>query len=742
MIRTTYALALALAIALCLPGLGVVHAATPSIRSIGPSVVSVGDPDFSLRVLGDNFDKGAVVLLDGQPLQTQFVTKKRLHGLVPVDVMDQTGTHTVAVRNEDGSTTGTETFTVGQKAAGVTIERINPDSLGVLTTGISAEFRLAGEGFTESSKVLVFGKEFDSTLREKGVLSVILPPEIIGVAALVPFQVKNASGLSNLVTVPIYDKAASVSSLDPGSVKAGAEAFTLTINGSGFAQDAVVRINGVDLVPTSIKSQQIKVLVPASVVAGEAQLPVYVVQSTGLSNVFILRVTPANGAPIIYDVSPDQVQAGAGAVRIELTGANFAEKSKVLVNGEEVSTNFVGRGNVTFKLTAAQTGTAGVTYQIQVRNNDGTVTNVVSVSVVPAAVVSTLSGKKLDGFEDGGPDSAKFRRPSRMALGPDGLIYVADQLNNAIRRLNPATGFVETLAGDGLPGYVDSGDSDKPGFDEPRFNNPLGVAVAEDGTIYVSDYGNDVIRRVRRSGTGYTVDTVAGANEEIKEAETRNELHSTRRGLQGFSDGAGVKARFRGIDGMALASDGTLYIADSLNQYIRALDTTSPSFTVSTVSGLGISGFTDGDRTTARYTLPVDVALDPTETSLYVADFGNNRVRLLDLATGSVTTFAGSGFEGVQSGDPLAAAFEGPIGVAVRPDGTVFVSDHFSDTIRRITPDGITTTLAGGGAKNKFKDGIGPLANFKDPRGILYDPALDALFVADQGHQRIRKIAV
>src|SRR5206468_7091528 len=129
-------------------------------------------------------------------------------------------------------------------------------------------------------------------------------------------------------------------------------------------------------------------------VASEAQLAVYVVQSTGLSNVLILRVTPADDSPIIYSIAPDRIQAGAGIVRIDVTGANFAEKSKVLVNGAEAKTTFVGKGKLTFKLTESQTGTAGVTYQIQVRNNDGTVTNAVALEVVSAAMVSTLAGKK------------------------------------------------------------------------------------------------------------------------------------------------------------------------------------------------------------------------------------------------------------------------------------------------------------------------------------------------------------
>ena len=743
MIRSKHVFALFALLAILIPAVPVARAADPTLTKVGPNTVSVGDPDFTLRVIGTAFDDDSVILLDGAPLlPTQFVSKKRLQALIPMTVTAATGTHTVAVRRGDGVTTASLTLTVGTKLPGVTIDRVNPDALGLITSGFAAEFRLSGVGFNDKSKVLIYGASLETTLREKGVLSVIVPNGFLSVPGILPIQVKaDGGGLSNIFTVTVYDKPATITSLNPANVKAGAAAFEMKIDGAGFAQDAIVTINGVELTPTSIKSQLIKLMVPASAVTTVSEAVVYVVQSTGLSNAFILRITPANDNPFLYTVTPNEVQAGIDrATSVAVNGANFAEKSKVFLNGTEVKTTFIGKGRVDFNLSKENTATAGVTYQVQVRNNDGTVSNFLPVSVVRASVVSTLAGKSLDGFEDGDSETAKFRRPSRMAIGPDGFYYLADQQNNAIRRINPATGFTETIAGDGQPGYVDSGDSTDANFSVPRFNNPLGIAVAENGTIYVADYGNRVIRRVRVTGSGVTVDTVAGENTLIDDKDERAETKSTRRGLQGFGNGAGAVARFRGPDGMALASDGTLYVADATNQYIRAIDTTSSTFQVTTASGIGITGFTDGDGSTARYTFPLDVALTPDETGLVVADFGNNRVRLFDIASGSVSTIAGSGFEGTASGGPFVAQFRGPIGVTVGSDGTVYVTDNASNTIRRVSPEGNTTTLAGGGSRSKFKDGIGPDANFKDPRGILFDPAVGSVVVSDQGHQRLRKI--
>lgn len=742
MTRIKFALALLIAFAVGVPAVASAQSGgAPALDKIGPATVAVDDPDFTIRVRGENFDARSVVLLDGQPLETFFISKKRLHARVPGNTTASAGTHTVAVRTGAGATTGTKTLTVIARDAGLTVDRVNPDSFQVVGFGNAAVvFRVGGKGFTENTKALVYGQEVPTSLFEKNVLELQIPTELINAPGLMPVQAKNNNQLSNLVTVSIFDKPAQVTALSPPSVKAGSAAFDLELTGNGFSKEARVLFNDVELVPTSVKAQTIEVRVPANLVASVQQVVIFVSQATGLSNAIVFRVTPQSGDPVSYSLSPDEVQAGSGGQVVDVAGANFEEKSVVLVNGQQARTTFTGRAKVSFKLTEAQTSTPGVDYAIQVRNTDGTVSNFLTLRVVDAAVVSTVSGAKLDGFVDGGFGTARFRRPSRMAVGPDGLIYVADQLNHAVRRFDPSTGVVETLAGDGKAGYVDTGDSTKPNLSIPRFNNPLGVAVDANGTIYVADYGNQVVRRMRPNGSGFIVDTIAGRNERVEDADTRTEENSTRRGLQGYADGPGATARFRGVDGLAISSAGMLFVADAQNHYIRAINTRSAQFTVTTVAGLGINGFTDGDRDTARFTLPVDVALTPDEEALIVADLGNNRVRRIELETGSVSTLSGNGLEGIASGPPLLAAFRGPIGIAVAPDGTVYVADHLSNTVRKVTPDGTTTTLAGNPKKTKFKDGIGPVARFKDPRGIVYHPDLGLLFVADQGHQRLREI--
>jgi sugar lactone lactonase YvrE len=714
------------------------RAADPTLNKIGPATVAVGDPDFTLRVSGEDFDRASVVLLDGVAVPTTFVAKNRLYARIPVSASAAAGSHAVAVRGASGTTTAAKPLTVVAKSPGITITRVNRETLQVLTQNINIEFRVSGTGVNANSRVLVFGEAMDTTVREKGVLSVIVPFNLLMDAAFVPFQVKNGSDISNMLTVPVYGRVASIDTLDPGLVHVGDEKFTLKINGNGFDPDAKVVIDGVELTPTEITSQQIKVEVPASLVTDEAQLPVYVKTSTGLSNAGILRVAP-DTAPYAFSLSPISVQAGSTKTKISIVGANFKENSEVFLNGTKVQSSFVTAGRLTFKLTEAQAASPG-TFTVSVKNADGMTSNTVSIDVVDATLVSTLAGKELDGFVDGTVDVAKFRYPSRAAVGPDGMIYVADQSNHAVRRVDPISGSVVTLVGDGQPGYVDTGDSTAQNFSVPRFNNPLGIAVGGDGVIYVADYGNNVIRRVRASGSGFVVDTVAGANERIEDKETRDATNSTRKGLQGYLDGAGATARFRGVDGMSMGTGGRLFVADALNVNIRVIDTTNGSFSVDTVAGINVAGFVDGDITTARFILPVDIAISPDQSTLVVADLGNFRIRQVDLVTGAVSTLAGSGAPGTSSGTTLFASFVNPIGVSYAGDGNVYVTDHGSNTIRRVTPDGTTTTVAGGSTKTKFRDGIGPIARFKDPRGVVYVPSLGELLIIDQGHSRLRKI--
>jgi len=235
--RSIIASFLALVLVAC-AFVGTAQAADPTINKIGPDTIAVGDPDFTLRVNGENFDSGSTVLLDGAAIQTTFITKQRLYARVPVTASAAVGSHTIAVRTAGGVTSPSKALSVVAKSPSVTLIRINSDSIPVLTVAINVEFRLAGSGFNENSKVFVFGQQLDSTVREKNVLSVVVPSGLLMDAAVVPFQVKNGSELSNMVTVPVYGRVASISTIDPGVVDVGSTGVVLKIDGNGFDSDA------------------------------------------------------------------------------------------------------------------------------------------------------------------------------------------------------------------------------------------------------------------------------------------------------------------------------------------------------------------------------------------------------------------------------------------------------------------------------------------------------------------------
>eukprot|EP00976_Prorocentrum_cordatum_P012871 257450-Prorocentrum_minimum.AAC.1 len=253
-----------------------------------------------------------------------------------------------------------------------------------------------------------------------------------------------------------------------------------------------------------------------------------------------------------------------------------------------------------------------------------------------SAVVSTLAGTGVRGYQDGEGNAAKFRRPWGVAVDEDGNVIVADTYNSRIRKISPQ-GLVSTLAGTGVRGHRDGEGA------AAQFKSPSGVAVDREGNVFVADYDNHRIRKISPQGL---VSTLAGT------------------GVAGHRDGEGIAAQFNCPRGVAVDGEGNVIVADFVNKCIRRI---SPQGLVSTLAGTGVEGHRNGEGTAAQFNEPSGVAVDG-EGNVIVADYINNRIRRIS-PQGLVSTLAGTGGRGYQDGEGTAAQFAGPWGVAVDGDG-------------------------------------------------------------------------
>ncbi|MFA5057182.1 MAG: SMP-30/gluconolactonase/LRE family protein, partial [Opitutaceae bacterium] len=299
------------------------------------------------------------------------------------------------------------------------------------------------------------------------------------------------------------------------------------------------------------------------------------------------------------------------------------------------------------------------------------------LKITPDGTVTTLAGSLgiFGGDADGTGGSARFARPRSLVLGPEGNLYVADTSNNAIRKVTPA-GVVTTLA---IP--VDLPDG---------FYRPKSLVVDAAGNITVVDSWN-AIWRLTPSGGLTKLMTLTTAT--------------------GYGD-AGY------ADGLAMDQSGTLYVADTANSVIRKL---SPSGTATTLAGFGPAyGSADGAGQTARFFYPAGVAVDEAG-NVYVADTANHTIRKITPG-GVVTTLAGlAGTAGAADGMRGDARFNAPGAVAVDAAGNVYVADTGNMTVRKITPDGMVSTLAGAAGTSDYVDATGAAARFVSPHSIAAD---------------------
>jgi gliding motility-associated-like protein len=425
--------------------------------------------------------------------------------------------------------------------------------------------------------------------------------------------------------------------------------------------------------------------------------------------------------------------------------------------------------------------------------------------ITPAGVVSTLAGGPGAGFVNGQGNNARFNEPLGIAVDAAGNVYVADVYSYAIRKITPA-GVVSTVAGTGSAGSQDGTASGA------SFNLPQGLAYDGLGNLYVADGANYTIRKVPVSS--YTIDkplppglvfntttgiisgtptatspatnyTVTAYNPSGKSSTVVNiavnnnvapvlptinapqisyvtpqvykvnitiaSLNPTNNGgavqpnnygetifagsgAAGSTNGNLATASFNNVSDMVFDPSGNAYIADANNHLIRKI---IPGGTVSTFAGSGSPAFQNGQGTAASFNFPTGIATDAAG-NVYVADQRNNAIRKITPG-GLVSTLAGSGTAGAFNALGTLATFNAPFGVAVDASGNVYVADSGNSLIREISPGGLVTTFAGSGT-NGSNNGNGTGASFYSPQGIAID-AIGNIYIGDTGNNLIRKIS-
>lgn len=712
------------------------QAEAPSVRRVRPSVITAGTQTFTIRLEGSGFASDANVLFDGVALASPRVTTKKgrlLLAEVDASLVAAPGTHTVQAVNPDGAASAAETLTVQAK---------DPD-LSIRLDGNAAQEdagfiflpRIVTDSFSNKSDILVWGRATTTTEVSRGI-QIEISDELANDPAEIPITLSDKDGnISNTEIFFIVPKPAEISFIDPDTVEVGTEDVQLNVHGD-FKAGAVVVVNNVAMPTTVGKNGRLEVTIPASAISQPTQMVVRVEQDGIQSQDAILSVTPTTD-PFIFTIAPIRIREGEHKPSVDVVGANFDRKSTAMIDGQETFIRDFGSRRLTI---AIPTDLAVGTHVVQVTDKDGVPTNSVSFAVVPDLEVSTLAGSGRFGFNAGcvSAEEAQFVRPRRMSFGPDGLLYITDQQNHAIRTLNLDTGQTCTVAGTGEEGYHDSGNALG---EPPTFSFPSGVAVDSSGTIYVTENGNSVVRRIRRNGGGITVDTFAGLFGEVASKDRQKKFNSTRVGLVSYRNAGLLDSGFRIPDDILVAPDGVIYIADAGNSTIRRIVERGGQFVVEAVAGNGVPGFADGAAENARFNTPTALALSPDGNFLFVADMNNNRVRKIDLVDKRVSTLAGGGTDFILDGPGGEATFFQPIGLACDSDGVVYVAEWTASEIRRIDPAGNVTTLAGGGT-TKLRDGPGVLARFNQPRGLAIDRQRGILCVADYENFVIRKIAL
>lgn len=323
--------------------------------------------------------------------------------------------------------------------------------------------------------------------------------------------------------------------------------------------------------------------------------------------------------------------------------------------------------------------------------------------------------------DGGSAAAARYNKPFSVAVDNSGNLYIGDWYNRVIRKVNPA-GISSTFVGTGQPGY--SGDGGPAAL--ATMDTPFDIAIAGDGLLYFVDLGNEVVRSVNQQGV---IRTVAGTG-------------SWGTGAPFIGDGGpAVAAPLYDVQSVAIDQAGNLYIAETAKNSIRVIN---PQGIIRTLCGQGFlsPGYTGdgGPASQATLNAPADLAVDAAG-NLYIADIGNHVIRMITPA-GIISTVAGMGVAGYSGdgGPARSALLNRPFGICIGPDGALYIAEEGNFVVRKISPSGVISTIAGTGVEGYSGDG-GPALSAR--LSSLHRLAVDAagfIYLTDDAHHTVRKI--
>jgi len=350
--------------------------------------------------------------------------------------------------------------------------------------------------------------------------------------------------------------------------------------------------------------------------------------------------------------------------------------------------------------------------------------------------VRTLTGQFQPGFLDGSAHTASLYNPTSIMELNDGTLLISDTDNHLLRlysydQVTRYSGTILDLDEHGHPLGAFHDDSKENAF----YSHPSGLAIDQQGNIYVADSNNHSIRIITQQGE---VKTIAGT------------------GVLGYKDGRGKDAQFYAPSDVAVDGKGNIYVADTLNHAIRKIDASGNVTTLNKLSDRIVEFFggmvseagdyNDGPLSEALFNEPTALAIDE-KGNLYVSDTGNQRIRYIDLTAQEVTTVAGGGSYGqndlyaeaaYQDGAAEQARFSSPMGLSIASDGSVLIADRNNHTIRLLA-DGMVYTLAGQAEEHGRLDGVMIAAMLNEPTDVI-ELRDGSLAITDSSNNKVRII--